>query len=195
MSQSLLDAYGRLPGVRLNMIVNESLQFSGADGSSRSISNGIDRELLIRLRQLSDLVITDVATAKLEDYKQSKFVAIEVWSESGDFRGLDQLQQDPSKRPLIFNKIENLAQAIRDRLLGNQAVLLETGPTLTKKLASLDLIDEVCLTVSEISDRQTALQTCESFCFRIGLRDFIMSHAIERDGSTYIRLDRSNGVA
>ena len=195
MNSDLLSHYKRLAGVRLNMIVDTSLQFTGNDHSSRSISNPTDKELLIHLRSISNLVITDAATAFAEGYRQSKLVPIDVWSESANFRGLDAISQDTSKQPMTFSRIDNGADALWKRSAGGAAILLETGPTLTKKLATLDLIDEVCLTVANVGDPSVASQVCTKFSELIGLSNFAIVDLLEHEGSTYIRLNRLNGVA
>lgn len=195
MSNELLSSYQRLAGVRLNMIVNESLRFTGVDHSSRSISNPNDKALLIHLRSISDLVVTDAATAYAESYKQSKLVPIDVWSETANFRGMDTILQDSAKRPMTFSRIDNPAEALGERSSGGAAILLETGPTLTRILAELDLIDEVCLTVSNVENPAAANRVCHEFVQFMNLGKFKLSHLVEIQGSTYIRLNRSNGVA
>jgi riboflavin biosynthesis pyrimidine reductase len=195
MSAELLSQYKALVGVRLNMIVDESLRFSGNDNSSRSISNSDDKALLTHLRSISDLVITDSATANAEGYRQSKLVAIEVWSRSGSFRGMDALAQDASKKPIRFCKIDDVALALRARASDAKMILLETGPTLSREIAMSNLIDEVCLTISQVANPQAAMEICQEFMTLIGIDGFASEHMIEYRGSTYVRLSRSNGVA
>lgn len=195
MANELMTGYQRLAGVRLNMVVDESLRFTGSDHSSRSITNPTDKALLIHLRSISDLVITDAATAFAESYKQSKLVPIDVWSESANFRGLDAIVQDATKKPMTFSRIDNPAEALGERSAGGAAILLETGPTLTRKIAELDLIDEVCLTVSNVHNLAAANRVCHEFVQLMNLGNFIVSHLVESQGATYIRLNRPNGVA
>ena len=84
----VLDTYNRKTGVQLVMVIDVDLQTSGASKTSNDVSNELDRALLLHLRGLSDIAITDVATASFEKYKSSRLLPIEVWSKSGNFRDL-----------------------------------------------------------------------------------------------------------
>lgn len=157
---TLFLAQQKLCGVRANFVVDSSGKFSGDSGSSRDLSNSVDLALLRHLRSLSEVIVTDAATARREGYQPSKWAPIEVWSKSGNFEGVS-LATGITHRVVI--DAEQELKFLRQKY---GSVLLETGPTLTKVLAGLGLVDELKLTVvgsaSMAEATKTALRVAKS---------------------------------
>lgn len=169
-----------LIGVRVNLVVDSNGSFIGIDGSSRSLSNELDKQRLIELRKLSDVVITDAATARAEEYRPSKWVPIEVWSKSGNFAGVNQ-----ELALLHVGEISN-----EFARLERKAVLLETGPTLTRVIAALGLIDELALTVTGKNNSEMALQTALGALNRLGLGNLSLIDAETTDSTNFFTFAR-----
>lgn len=150
-----LSQQNRLEGIRANFVTNQNGEFVGATGSSRDLSNPADLELLKRLRALADVVITDAATARKERYRPSKLAPISVWSKSGDFTGL--VSADGFSLHQIDDPIAELEVISKE----TPAVLLETGPTLTARLGSAKVIDELKLTVTNAATESEARRAAE----------------------------------
>ncbi|MFM6977463.1 MAG: hypothetical protein ACKOWR_01930 [Micrococcales bacterium] len=137
----LLDSQRRLSGVRANFVVDANGQFTGVTGSSRDLNNEVDLALLKKLRSLSDVIVTDAATARAERYRPSKWAPIQIWSKTGNFQGIQ-----------IENGISALVtqqptSSLKELCASYDSILLETGPTLTRLIAESELIDELKLTV------------------------------------------------
>lgn len=130
-------------GIRYICVIDKNGQTSGADGTSDSISNAPDRELLIEARRVSQLIITDVATAVAENYRASRYAPIEIWNQTGNTRGFEP-QSSPGAQPVRFVRIVDLTNEANR--IASTACLLESGRTLTGKLASF--IDQAVITVA-----------------------------------------------
>jgi len=165
-AEELALAYGKWEGICSNHIVNADGEFYGPDGSSRSISTTQDRELLIRLRALADLVVVDARTARSEKYKMpSSGAALAIFSATGNFEGIPALGQ-PSSNCFLFGPDISLEtaghnfEAIRspgNPLLGLAAwasqrglpaVLLEAGPTLSRTAFGNRLVTHSAVTIT-----------------------------------------------
>lgn len=147
--ESLCAAYGTWTGIRSNHVITQSGKFSGSDGSSQSISNHDDRALLIQMRSLSDLILVDAATARLEKYRTpSSGALLAIFSLSGDFEGIPALEdQTPtflfsaSTEGIYKVPPKNVHVRIPSKPFegfltwassnGFKSILLEAGPTLT----------------------------------------------------------------
>jgi len=138
--------------------------------------------MLMRLRSVSDVIITDAATATRELYKPSKWAEIEVWSESGNFQGVDpQLKQ---------KQIRNLEASVDFLSTSKLAVLLETGPTLTRKIAQLEAIDQLRLTVVGVANQGEAELTSMTVRRTLGLEYLGDTSVTELSGNYFFTIER-----
>lgn len=159
MLSDFLSRQKRLIGVRANLVIDRDSNFVGQDGTSRFLSNEVDRQLLIQLRQLADLIVTDASTARAERYKASKHAPIEVWSRSGNFAGISE--------GLTFRITDNPNDQIRN--FDGQAILLETGPTLTAILGHGMAVDELKLTVTGAKNQSDAREAAQKAISHLNL--------------------------
>lgn len=169
-----------LPGVRANFVVDASGSFTDSTGGSRALSNENDRQVLIALRKLSDLVITDASTARANHYKPSKWVPILVWSKSGDFSGIDeQLSQLAGEKGFADLDL---------RIATDQKILLETSPSLTRLLAGH--IDELKLTVTGCHTEDQADSVAKSIRSSLQLEDLSHAEVYPLEGSFFFTFNR-----
>lgn len=189
VAQDLKDRYSRINGVRLSMVANSSLQTSGVSRSSSDVSNSLDRELLKHLRSMADVAVTDVATAITESYRPSKLVELEIWTKSGDARGLEDSSAGEF-RPLRVQQIDDAVVRLQTLRQTHSNILLETGPTVTKVLASAQEIDEACLTVTQAENQDVALSSLETFANRIGLDYLKTIDSVWLEETLFARLGR-----
>ena len=159
----LLSKYVRTSGVRLAMVIDSKMRVFGASATSSDVSNETDRRLLMHLRSLSDLVITDAATAAIEQYGPSKFCDIEIWSKSGDFRGLEEIPSRDDKYGISLKRITDADSRLKLLRLSRESILLETGPNLTAQLAELRLIDFASISVTGTGSAQNAAAILDEF--------------------------------
>jgi riboflavin biosynthesis pyrimidine reductase len=182
----LFEHYARKSGVRLVMAANGNLETSGQTGSSSDVSNELDRALLVHLRKLSDLAITDVATAQAESYKPSKLVQIEIWSKSGDFRGLGDLRGDHKNFDVL--KVDDLKSRMRELRGKHESILVEAGATLSRKLADEREIDSAAITITGASNELGALAALEQLKSHLGLGYLKALETTWMQGSLFARL-------
>ncbi len=123
--------FGPWQGLRLAMVVGTDGLSRGSDGTSHSVSNPEDRAQLMALRALADLIVTDANTAEREGYRQSKLAPIQVWSRNPGARTWRPIEA-AGGQPVNLIDSSDLPRAVQQ--LGPGAVLLETGPNLSRLL-------------------------------------------------------------
>lgn len=157
------------------MIVNSLGEFVDSKGSSRGISNELDRKLIGYLRKQSDVVVTGGNTARSENYRVPSHCALAVISRTFN---LD------DERFFHLGNPETALQELRN--LGFKRILLETGPTLSKYFLARDQVDEFCLTVAGAS-QPVANKVLKSFGAKLALVE-----SVEIDGMLFTRWRRGN---
>lgn len=135
-----LSSYQSLDGVRLNMVVDSAGKFRDSTGSSRGISNDLDRALLVHLRKLSDVFVTGGSTARSENYRVPKTGKLAIVSRATVPDGAISLRP-PETVSLPNWVIDELKSC------GFRRILLEVGPSLARQFLAKNLVDEFCLTV------------------------------------------------
>lgn len=188
--EELLTHYRAFEGNRLNMVIDSNVQTAGPDGSSRSISSASDRALLLHLRSLSGLIITDAATAATEHYKPSKFAPIEIWSKTANFRGLEAATANDQKHAVDLVQSSELTSAVQNATKKTRKLLFETGKTVSALLGALGLIDQLCLTVSGASTPEHAQELASTFVAELNLNDFQITNSTQIDGSSFLIMQR-----
>jgi len=177
---SWLDSYRNNAGVRLNMVANGDCEFVGSDGSSRSISNSTDRELIGHLRSISDVYVTGGNTARNERYKTPTNGKLAIISRTslGD---ANQIWLNPPKEENLPNWVITKLQS-----LGYTRVLLEVGPSLARQFLEADCVDEFCLTVTD-GDLDTAERVVGSLGGKL-----VLSDHFEVAGTVFTKWRRGN---
>jgi riboflavin biosynthesis pyrimidine reductase len=137
-----LASLGGIVGVRANFVVDSQGNFVDASGSSAGLTTPADKRLLIRLRQLSDLIVTDAATARAEKYIPSKHAPIQIWSRRGNFEGI------AIAEGLIARHVVDAVAELKMLRTKFHHITLETGPKLTAIFAAAGQVDALNLTVT-----------------------------------------------
>jgi riboflavin biosynthesis pyrimidine reductase len=142
-------AYTNPPRVRANLVQGANSLFVDSNNSSRGISNEIDRERLLELRRLADIVVTDGETARLEQYRIPMTCDLAVITRGG-------YTPAPGKSTHSYLEVRESPTAAIERLisLGYRSILLEVGPRLIRQLVANGLLDELCLTNTAFSKPQ-----------------------------------------
>jgi riboflavin biosynthesis pyrimidine reductase len=188
-ANDLKGRYERIEGVRLSMVTSASLQTSGASLSSNDVSNSLDRELLKHLRSIADVAVSDVATAIAEGYRPSQLVDIELWTKSGNSRGLVDQEAGVFKRFKI-KKVDDPIGHLQALRQIHSSILLETGPTVTVKLTKAQTVDEACITVTQAPDELSAMSSLESFATQMHLEYLTTIEAVWTEDTLFARLAR-----
>jgi riboflavin biosynthesis pyrimidine reductase len=159
--------------LRVNLVTSLTGAAAGADGTSDSLSNAVDRQVLGVVRELADVVLVGAASVRLEGYRVPRRSRLAVVTTSGDLTGhrfeatddpilvlcpieaVDTVQRTmPGLRPEIVVLPTTLAGitaadllgALRER--GLLSVVCEGGPDLVARLLRADAVDELCLTTA-----------------------------------------------
>lgn len=180
----VLSQQERLLGIRANFVTNSHGEFVGINGSSRDLSNEADLALLKKLRSLADLVITDAATARNEGYRPSALAPIQIWSKTGNFEGL--VAADAFALQQVTDPVAELEMLRKTK----QAVLLETGPTLTAQLGDARIVDELKLTVTSAKSESDARHGAELAINQLHLGYLQRSSILSADGNHFFTFGR-----
>ncbi|NQX10174.1 dihydrofolate reductase family protein [Microbacteriaceae bacterium VKM Ac-2855] len=144
----------------------------GADGTSESLSNRVDRAILGVIRSQADAVVVGAASVRAEGYVVPRSAPLAIVSASGDLTG-HRLQLRPGARVLLlvpddrFGRVRPPAQGVDviavpssggrmsvPALLavlashGMHRVVCEGGPSLTAQFVAAGVVDEICLTTA-----------------------------------------------
>lgn len=127
------------------LVIDANGNYVGADGTSKTIGNHTDLQLLLALRSKASVIVTTGATAKAEVYKPSRFAPIAVITRDPDSLAGLPLLKNPGEHDTIFlSSNEQGPQAFTDFQIslesrGYQRVLFEGGAKSLAKLFQADL--------------------------------------------------------
>jgi riboflavin biosynthesis pyrimidine reductase len=173
------------------------------DGSSGGLSNPADVELLLTLRDLSDVVIVGAGTARGEGYgvPRKPSLRIGVVSRSGNMdystplftsgRGFMIVPEDAPQLPVdtIRAGVGEIDLAAALAQLDADFVQAEGGPQLNGALAAADLIDDIHLTISPQVTGGTGPRVV-TLADQI-TRPMTLAHILEDDGFLFTRYVRN----
>lgn len=172
------------------------------DDNSRALSSDADRDVLVGLRQLADMIIVGAATVRVEGYRVPRKLGqrVGVVSRSGDvdlgsdlFRsGAGFLILPESAQAVSVDSVRagttelDLAAALAQ--LDADFVQAEGGSGLNASLVAADLVDELNLTISPVisggdGPRMTAAAPAV-------LQRMDLIHVLEDDGFLFTRYVR-----
>ena len=131
------DSAGR---VVANFVITAEGEWLDENGSSRGISNELDRELLVHLRNQYRAVLIGGNTARRENYTSTDRFETYVVSAEGSLTPADLNRVQPTD-------LQNLAENIEHIRKMHGGVLVEAGPSLISKLLQIEALDVIYLTV------------------------------------------------
>jgi riboflavin biosynthesis pyrimidine reductase len=165
IAQELAELYGPWEGIRTNHVLGPSNSFAGEDGTSRTISHPIDRQLLLALRAQADLIVVDAATARIEKYRSpTSGTPLAIFSKTGRFEQIPALETGGSKIYLFSEeripqsdssanaeavRVERSPIATLSEWAGvkdYKSILLESGPSFTKLAFAAGAVVQSALT-------------------------------------------------
>lgn len=151
IAQELAELYGPWKGIRTNHVLGPSNSFAGEDGTSRTISHPIDKQLMLALRSQADLIVVDAATARVEQYRPpTSGTPLAIFSKTGRFEKIPALETGWAKVYLFsearlpkgqsspeVNRVEINGSPIETLsewagVKGYKSILLESGPSFTR---------------------------------------------------------------
>ena len=178
--------YPRILGTRFNFVLKTN---HSTTVNSDAVSNEIDRFFLKLIRFQSDLIITTGETARSENLRASRHAPLAIITRNPNSLSIP-ATNTTSELPVIICSTEHLQTHYLNRSLSHlhlhaldfsaavsevidnleaESVVVETGLSAAAMLFDTDMIDEICLTVVEAENHQSASNSAKSFCndFRI----------------------------
>ncbi|GAA2014589.1 RibD family protein [Microbacterium ulmi] len=198
--------------VRLNMITSLTGSASGADGTSETLTNRVDRRILGVIRAEADVVLVGAQSVRAEGYVVPRSVRLAIVTSSGDLAGHRlRLEQGATPGRVILvcpqRRADELAESTRSlgvqvlgvpgserlqpgaivaalRGRGLTRIVCEGGPSLASQFANAGLIDEFCVTVAP------ALEPVDKPFVRLAERAAaeVAGHLVDEAGFSYLRL-------
>ena len=171
----LAECYGDWSGIRTNQVITENGHFYGHDGSSRSISNPQDLELLLALRRQAQILVVDATTARLEKYRApAEGIILVLVSRTSNFAGIAAAESKSKNVYLACpersgnNWIatqQNPWAAIQDFAMesAKPRILAESGPNLTSLAFEAGLVQQSALTITPLQSELTGLNRFHPF--------------------------------
>ncbi len=163
------------PHVRVNMISSLDGSAAGSDGTSDSLTGGVDRILLGVIRSFADVVLVGAASVRREGYRMPRRARLAIVTMSGDLSGHRMTTNSPLRPLLVFCPatakvraeattaglqvefvelddergylpLRHLLHNLNERSLDR--ILCEGGPQLASQLLDAELLDDICLTTA-----------------------------------------------
>lgn len=170
----LLDAYEppHRDWFRINFVASVTGSAAGADGTSETLTNRIDRRILGVIRAQADLVLVGAGSVRAEGYRMPKSTTLGIVTGSGRLEG-HRIEGDVEGRIVVLcpasamaaagaaipgaelievaehdGRLEPAAVLAAARRAGYRSIVCEGGPNLAGQFVAAGLVDELCLTTS-----------------------------------------------
>lgn len=197
----------------LNLVSNTSGEFVSTSGTSRGLSNELDRQAIIAYRTAADCVLVSAKTARAEGYSHTKTAPLVITSSKADFSGIPAVENEPEgldylpvyllapkreikhlmkdeEKPWIhYLKVSKFTpRAIIWRLTRNnfRRVLVEAGPTFCAWLIQNYAASFLSLTVVDNNETDPKLLS-ERALKNLGIASAELEWADRVDDTTFMR--------
>ena len=169
----LAGLYSPAPGpfVRLNFVTSVNGSAVGEDGTSASLTGGVDRRILGVIRAAADVVVVGAGTVREEGYLAPKTARLAIVTRTGDLGGHrlangrtpPLLLCPPAAADRVRKQLDDVTHEIVEvdeeqlrpgrivRELGDRglsSIVCEGGPSLAADFVDAGVVDELCLTIA-----------------------------------------------
>ena len=147
------------------LVVDAQGNFEGVDGTSKSIGNHTDLQLLLALRSKASVIVTTGQTARAESYKPSRFAPIAVITRDPETLSALPLLENSGSHETIFLSSDQVGpEAFTDfearlKSKGFGRVLFEGGPKTLAWLLSSNLDTTCVLSIANLSSNDYSAPT------------------------------------
>lgn len=215
-ARSRIDKLYRAPArdwVRMNMLSTLNGRVTGADETSDSLSNRVDRTIMQRIRAISDAVLVGARTVRQERHAAVDGAALVIVTLTGELGGHRISEREAREHVHVLCPAAARDAAARSmpgaqlhaaepgadgaipttgilracRALGFRRIVAEGGRRLIGQLLDDDAIDEVCLTTAPRFGDPAADELPGSVLARRFERRLV---AVDETGFLYARLQR-----
>jgi riboflavin biosynthesis pyrimidine reductase len=163
--------------VRINLIASVNGSAVGVDGTSETLTGGIDRRILGAIRRNSDVVLVGAGTVRIETYLLPKTAALAVVTRTGDLSGNGFDKDADAGRGKLYvicppeaaAKVRETApnaeliEVDRDELnpktfvslltsRGMTRIVCEGGPSLADEMLRGNVVNELCISAAPYLD-------------------------------------------
>lgn len=161
--------------LRINLVASVSGSAAGADDTSETLTNRVDRKILGVLRRHSDVVLVGAASVRAEGYQLPRTAPLAIVTSTGDLGG-HRIDVGPGRFvPLVLcpASVADTARATLEgaeivivadtggrmsaadlvgtlRARGLRRIVCEGGPSLAAQMLEASLVDELCLSTSPV---------------------------------------------
>lgn len=170
------------PGITWIHVLSSSGASAGTDGTSDTVTNASDRELLIAARKQADWILVSADTFIAESYKPSRYAPIAVVSSSP--AKLEQVtvvagyeaNEEDKKGIFTFESLSHFIKSIDHSL--DSKILLESGRTMANSLTRAGYLDRAVISITQPkSDLGGAIIAALCLEFEISPQEFLLSHS------------------
>jgi hypothetical protein len=145
------------PSFLLNLVSDIDGNFVGSNGSSRDLSNDIDRQVLLGLRESADGILTTAKTARTEAYRRSSLAPLALISRSGEFGGIPAVESGeagPASSLVYLLVPSSLARSTRKSYTQNWIRVIGVGKA---------SVFRITLALTQISWRRVVVESGPEF--------------------------------
>jgi riboflavin biosynthesis pyrimidine reductase len=161
--------------LRINLVASVSGSAAGADDTSESLTNRVDRKILGVIRRDSDVVLVGAASVRAEGYQLPRTAPLAIVTSTGRLGG-HRIDVEPGRFVPLVLCPASVADAARASLQGAEIVVVpdtngrmsaadlvgtlrarglrrivcEGGPSLAAQMLEAGLVDEICLSTSPV---------------------------------------------
>jgi len=197
--QPLSELYPRLIGFRLNYVISPDVIETNSDSST----NELDRIILKVIRSQSDLIVTTGRTARSENLNSSTYAPMLVLTKSDVQLEIPAVTAQSKQSVYVTQRLGTIYPNSNALAIGTfqvsaptfcaefcrvnnfASVVLETGISTAKDFSKA--ITEVDLTVTRVSDLETANRTAINFLTELELENLTLLQLLNRDESWFFR--------
>lgn len=154
--QEFNEFHGRIPewqGWLASLLVDSDGNTVGPDGTSKSISNSTDLQLLLALRSKSQLIVTTGQTARAEQYRASRFAPLAFLTQQPETLAHLPAIKEPGSHKNIFLQPDSTELnfdelGLRLNALGFSKMLFEGGTSSLGRMVTTASRSQLVLTIS-----------------------------------------------
>ena len=142
------------------LVIDNQGKYLGVDGTSKSIGNHTDLQLLLALRSKASVIVTTGATARAESYKPSRFAPIAVITRDPEsLAGLPLIENPGAHGTILLSSTDEGPDAFTEfdaslNSSGFKSLLFEGGPKTLDWLLASNLPVTLVLSIANLASNE-----------------------------------------
>ena len=145
------------------LVIDSTGRYVGGDGTSKSVANQTDLQLLLALRAKAEVIVTTGATARAESYKASRFAPIAVITRDKESLAHLPLIEEPGAHETIFLSSNLQGRGAQNdfsrtlKSMGFTRFLFEGGPSMLAELFKAEAPVLLVLSIANLSPSEMSV--------------------------------------